>query len=125
MTRVCHQCGAEYQDWVQVCADCGVPLVRQADDDAESELSSRLSIEFTLLSGETVSVRAELEDPPSEESVRAYAEGLIREIGSDTVRTFSYWWEGEFYVDAIRMREVAALSVSTQSSDDDTEEWEE
>ena len=92
----------------------------------ELELGEELSIEFTLLSGETVSVRDTLEENATEELVRRYAEGLIREIGSDTVRTFSYWWDGEFYVDAVRMHEVAAVSVSTVSLDDadDDDDWE-
>ncbi len=85
-----------------------------------------LSIEFTLLSGETISVREMLEEAPTEESVRAYADDLIRQMGTDVVKTFAYAWEGEFYVDAVRLREVAALSVSTASSeDDDEEDWEE
>src|SRR6266550_1215797 len=92
----------------------------------EFELGEELSIEFTLLSGETVSVRDTLEEAATEELVRQYADRLIREIGSETVRTFSYWWDGEFYVDAVRMHEVAALSVSTVSLDDEDtdDDWE-
>lgn len=125
MTRVCQRCGSEFQDWVQVCPDCRTPLVASNDADPEAELDTGLSIEFTLLSGETISVRDELPAAATEESVQAYAKRLIDEIGHDTVRTFSYWWQGEFYVDAIRMREVAAISVSTVSEDEDSEEWEE
>lgn len=96
------------------------------EDEDEIELGEGLSIEFTLLSGETISVRDTLTENATEELVRRYADGIIREIGSDTVRTFSYWWDGEFYVDAVRMREVAALSVSTVSLDDedDDDDWE-
>jgi hypothetical protein len=93
------------------------------DDDELLDADRVLSIEFTLLSGETVSVRDELDEPATEQSVRRYADGLIRQIGSDTVRTFAYWWEGEFYVDAVRLKEVAAVSVSTVSDDDDADEW--
>lgn len=125
MTRVCQRCGSEFQDWVQVCPDCRTQLVDSKDTDTEDKLESGLSIEFTLLSGETISVRDELPAAATEDSVQAYATKLIGEIGHDTVRTFSYWWQGEFYVDAIRMREVAAISVSTVSEDDDSEEWEE
>ena len=97
---------------------------RIPDDEYEDEAT--ISIEFTLLSGETISVRDELEEDVTEESVRRYAERLIADMGSDRVRTFAYWWEGEFYVDAVRMREVAALSVSTLSDDedDDGDGWE-
>jgi hypothetical protein len=85
-----------------------------------------LSIEFTMKSGETVSVREKFEEALTEQTIRAYAEMLIRQLGTDTVRTFAYSWEGEFYVDAIRMQEVAAVSVSTASADDDDDEdWEE
>jgi hypothetical protein len=96
------------------------------DEAEEYEMGQDLSIEFTLLSGETITVRDTLEETATEDSVRHYAEALIREIGSDTVRTFSYWWDEEFYVDAVRMREVAALSVSTVSLDEeDDDDWEE
>lgn len=125
MTRVCQRCGSEFQDWVQECPDCKTPLVESKEADTEDEVESGLSIEFTLLSGETISVRDELPAAATEESVQAYAKTLVDEIGHDTVRTFSYWWQGEFYVDAVRMREVAAISVSTVSADDDSEEWEE
>ena len=94
--------------------------------DEELDLGQELSIEFTLLSGETITVRAVLEEPATEDSVRSYADALIRDIGTDKTSTFAYWWEDEFYVDAVRMREVAAISVSTLApEDDDAEEWEE
>ena len=124
MTRVCRNCGASYQDWVTVCSDCGLPLVAGADDDEEEDPAEdrTLSVEFTLLSGETISVRAVLDEPATEEAVQRYADDLFEEIGSDTVRKFTYWWEDEFYVDAIRMREVAAVSVSTLAAEDDEDE---
>jgi hypothetical protein len=125
VTRVCQRCGSEFQDWVQVCPDCRTQLVDSKATDTEDDLDAGLSIEFTLLSGETISVRDELPAAATEDSVQAYATKLIDEIGHDTIRTFSYWWQGEYYVDAIRMREVAAISVSTVSEDDDSEEWEE
>ena len=95
------------------------------EDDENYVYGPSLSIEFTLLSGETISVRQPLEELPTEESLRAYADDLIRQMGTDVVRTFAYSWEGEFYVDAVRLREVAALSVSTASSEDEEEDWEE
>ncbi len=125
MTKRCPKCGTEYEDWVRVCADCGVEIGGAQEDDEEVELSHTLSIEFTLLSGETVSVRATLENPATEESVKSYAEDLVRQLGTEAVRTFAYWWEGEFYVDAVRLREVAAVSVSTLAPEDDEEEWDE
>ena len=124
MTRVCRSCGTTYEDWVTMCPDCGVPLAGASGNDADPDTDTdrTLSIEFTLLSGETISVRDAIEEPITEESVRHYAERLIREMGTDVVRTFAYWWEGEFYVDAVRLREVAALSVSMVSPDDDEDE---
>ena|SRR5688500_4909709 len=89
----------------------------------EYEDETTISIEFTLLSGETISVRDELGEEVTEESLRKYADRLIAEMGNDRVRTFAYWWEGEFYVDAVRMREVAALSVSTVSEDEEEDDW--
>ncbi|MBI4212781.1 MAG: hypothetical protein HY534_00565 [Chloroflexi bacterium] len=90
-----------------------------------TELASNLSVEFTLLSGETISVRDNLTEPVTEDAIRKYAEELVRQLQSDTVRTFAYWWAGDFYVDAVRLREVAALSVSPVTEDDDSENWEE
>ena len=122
MTRVCRSCGASYQDWVTMCSDCGVPLIATADAEdeaADPDEERTLSIEFTLLSGETISVRAVLDETANEEAVQRYADDLFQEIGVDTVRKFTYWWEDEFYVDAIRMREVAAVSISTLAPEDD------
>lgn len=96
--------------------------LRPEEDDLS--LGDIVTVEFTMLSGETVSVREMFDKELTEESVRAYADELIRLIGAETVRTFSYWWEGDFYVDAVKMREVAALSVSTVTEDDeDAEDW--
>jgi hypothetical protein len=96
------------------------------DHEDELEIGQELSIEFTLLSGETITVRALLEDPATEESVQRFAATLIQDLGADVVRTFTYWWEGELYVDAVRMREVAAISVSSMSpEDDEADDWEE
>jgi len=108
-----------------MCADCGVPLTATADtddDEDDPDEDRGLSIEFTLLSGETISVRAELDGPATEDAVQRYADELFSEIGVDTVRKFTYWWEDEFYVDAVRMREVAAVSISTVAPEDDEEE---
>lgn len=126
MTRVCRNCGASYQDWVTVCSDCGLELVDPSANEADPVEDQTLSVEFTLLSGETISVRAVLDEPATEEAVQRYADDLFQEIGSDTVRKFTYWWEEEFYVDAIRMREVAAVSISTVAAEDDadSEEYE-
>ena len=84
-----------------------------------------ISIEFTLLSGETISVRDSLDEEVTETAIRRYAERLVRELQTETVHTFTYWWSGDFYVDAVRMREVAAISVSPVAADDDEDEdWE-
>ncbi|MPZ14343.1 MAG: hypothetical protein GEU73_07945 [Chloroflexi bacterium] len=100
-------------------------MAGQPEENGELEWDRTVAVEFTLVAGETVSVRDALDEPATEESVRRYAEQLIREIGTDTVRTFAYWWEGEFYVDAVRLRDVAAVSVSTISAEDESDEWEE
>lgn len=92
------------------------------DGPEEDELDYSLSVEFTMLSGETISVRDSLDEPVSEEAVRRYADRLIRDMQGDTVRTFTYWWGGDFYVDAVRMAQVAALSVSPVAEDDDEDE---
>jgi hypothetical protein len=95
-------------------------------DDGFGGIDSNISIEFTLLSGETITVRDSIDGDVTEGAVRRYAETLIRELQSDTVRTFAYWWSGDFYVDAVRMREVAALSVSPVADEDDEDDgdWE-
>jgi hypothetical protein len=83
-----------------------------------------VSVEFTLLSGETVSVRDSIPEPVTEAGLRRYAEDLVHQLQTDTVRSFAYWWAGDFYVDAVRLREVAALSVSPVIDEDDDEDWE-
>lgn len=95
-------------------------------NDLDGELSPDLSVELTLMSGETISVRDTLNEPVSEEAVSRYAQRLIRELQTDTIHTFAYWWAGDFYVDAVRMGQVAALSVSLVADEDDAvdEEWE-
>lgn len=122
MTLVCRNCGATYEDWVEVCSDCGLALAPKGRSEENVDLERMVSVEFTLLSGETISVRDTFDEAATEGAVRSYAEGLIQELGGDTVRTFAYWWEGEFYIDAVRMREVAAVSVSTLRTEE--EEWE-
>ena len=83
MTKRCARCGTEYEDWVRVCADCGVRIGgREGEADEDPETGRTLSIELTLLSGETVSVRALLASPATEEAVRSYAEELIAELGT-------------------------------------------
>jgi hypothetical protein len=91
-------------------------------DDAE-DLSQTLSVEFTLLSGETITVRDTLEETATEDAIRRYAQQLIDQLGTDVVRSFAYWWDDEFYVDAVRLKEVAALSVSTVTTDEDADDW--
>lgn len=93
-----------------------------AIDDVSDEPTFSLSVEFTLLSGETISVRETLDEPVTEESVRRYADILVREMQNESIRTFAYWWGGDYYVDAVRMREVAAMSVSPVADEDDEDE---
>ncbi|MSQ24076.1 MAG: hypothetical protein EXR58_05940 [Chloroflexi bacterium] len=98
------------------------------DDEAlnGSEVASNISVEFTLLSGETISVRDNVAEPLTENVIRQYAEALVQDMQAEAVRTFSYWWAGDFYFDAVRLREVAALSVSpVGAEDEDGEDWEE
>ncbi len=95
----------------------------QADAD---DSTADISVEFTLLSGETISVRDSLDEDVTEDAIRRYAERLVRELPTETIHTFAYWWAGDFYVDAVRMREVAALSISPVAEEDDAdpESWE-
>ena len=95
-----------------------------SQEEEEYEFGPVLSIEFTLKSGETVSVRDSLDEDGDELAMRRYAQVLIGQMGTDTVRSFAYWWGGDFYVDAVAMKEVAAISVSPASLDDDEEaDW--
>ncbi len=95
----------------------------ESDNHDAEDLSQTLSVEFTLLSGETITVRDALEEPATEDAIRRYAQLLIDQLGSDTVRAFAYWWDDEFYVDAVRLKEVAAVSVSTVTTEEDGEDW--
>jgi hypothetical protein len=96
----------------------------EEEEEEEYEFGPVLSIEFTLRSGETVSVRDSLDERADEMAVRRYAQVLIGQMGTDTVHSFAYWWGGDFYVDAVAMQEVAAISVSPAGPDDDEEaDW--
>ena len=45
--KVCHVCGAEYEDYVEVCADCGALLVDA--DELEEEEGTTIVIENPVL----------------------------------------------------------------------------
>jgi hypothetical protein len=90
--------------------------------DREEELPRSITITFTLRSGEAIEVRDFLDGPANEAAIRAYGETLATELGSDKVRTFAYWYDEDFYMDAVLMDEVAAFSVAADWGEDEDEE---
>lgn len=83
---------------------------------------NEVSIEFTLRSGESIEVRDRLPGPADENSIRRYGEQLAADLGTDKVRTFAYWYDDEFFLDAVLMEEVAAFSVSAANDEYDEDE---
>ncbi|MBX5490428.1 MAG: hypothetical protein IRZ14_04660 [Chloroflexi bacterium] len=100
------------------------PVAGGANDDMadDEELPQSVTITFTLRSGEAVEVRDFLDGPATEQAIREYGAALAKEIGKDTVRTFAYWYDDDFYMDAVLMDEVAAFSVSADWGEEEEEE---
>jgi hypothetical protein len=116
------------ESWTTRCPGCGAlalrPMAGGANDDlnGDEELPQAVNITFTLRSGEAIEVRDFLNGPATEAAIRAYGEGLASELGSDKVRTFAYWYDDDFYMDAVLMDEVAAFSVSADWGDEDDDD---
>ena len=126
--RLCSRCQAftARDEWR--CSACGASVLRPiaggAGDDMsdDEELPQNVSITFTLRSGEAIEVREFLDGPANEEAIRRYGEALAADLGSDKVRTFAYWYDDDFYLDAVLMDEVAAFSISADWGDEEDEE---
>jgi hypothetical protein len=126
--RLCPRCHTHTgrEDWR--CPRCGAMILRPvaggANDDMadDEELPQSVTITFTLRSGEAVEVRDFLDGPATEQAIREYGAALAKEIGKDTVRTFAYWYDDDFYMDAVLMDEVAAFSISADWGDEEEEE---
>jgi hypothetical protein len=116
------------ESWAPRCPGCGTltlrPIAGGAEDatDGEEELPQALNITFTLRSGEAIEVRDFLNGPATEQAIRTYGESLAGELGSDKVRTFAYWYDDDFYMDAVLMDEVAAFSISADWGDEEDED---
>jgi hypothetical protein len=126
--HLCPRCQMAQENWSPRCPGCGAlvlrPIAGGAGEDAngEEELPQAVNITFTLRSGEAIEVRDFLNGPATEAAIRSYGENLASELGSEKVRTFAYWYDDDFYMDAVLMDEVAAFSVSADWGDDDEDE---
>ena len=45
-----------------------------------------------------------------------------QQIIQETVRKFAYWYDDDFYMDAVLMDEVAAFSISADWGDEEDED---
>ena len=126
--RLCPRCQTVDEGWATRCPGCGALAVRpmaggaQDDTNGEEELPQALNITFTLRSGEAIEVRDFLNGPATEQAIRSYGETLASDLGSDKVRTFAYWYDDDFYMDAVLMDEVAAFSISADWGEEDEED---
>ncbi len=126
--RLCPRCQMAQESWTARCPGCGArvlrPIAGGATDDAngEEELPQAVNVTFTLRSGEAIEVRDFLNSPATEAAIRSYGEALAGDLGGDKVRTFGYWYDDDFYMDAVLMDEVAAFSVSADWGEEDEEE---
>lgn len=126
--RLCPRCHTSTDRDTWQCPACGAlvlrPIAGGADNDVgdEEELPQTVSITFTLRSGEAVEVRDFLDSPATEQAIRDYGKRLAEEIGQETVHTFAYWYDDDFYLDAVLMDEVAAFSISADWGDEEDEE---
>ena len=126
--RLCPCCQTVDERWATRCPACGAlalrPMAGGAEDDlgGDEEIPQTVNITFTLRSGEAIEVREFLDGPANEQAIRAYGESLAADLGSDKVRTFAYWYDEDFYMDAVLMDEVAAFSVTTDWGEEEDEE---
>src|SRR5262249_4654407 len=125
--RRCPRCQVLDESRATRCPGCGAlalrPIAGGADGvDGEEGRPHRVSMTFTLRSGEALAVGDFLDGPATEQAIRAYGETLSTDLGSDKVRTFAYWYDDDFFVDAVLMDEVAAFSVSADWGEDEEEE---
>jgi len=126
--RLCPRCQMVEESWATRCPGCGALALRpiaggtQDDADGEEELPQALNITFTLRSGEAIEVRDFLNGPATEQAIRTYGETLASELGQETVRKFAYWYDDDFYMDAVLMDEVAAFSISADWGEDEDED---
>ncbi len=126
--RRCPRCQMVEETLATRCPGCGALALRpiaggaQDDADGEEELPQALNITFTLRSGEAIEVRDFLNGPATEQAIRAYGESLASELGQETVRKFAYWYDDDFYMDAVLMDEVAAFSISADWGDEEDED---
>ena len=124
----CPHCQTRDESWATRCPGCGAfawrPIAGGADDSAgeEEQLPQVVNVTFTLRSGEAVEVRDFLDGPATEQAIRTYGEALAADLGKDKVRTFAYWYDDDFYMDAVLMDEVAAFSVSADWDEEDDED---
>jgi hypothetical protein len=124
----CPHCQTRDESWATRCPGCGAfawrPIAGGADDNTgeEEQLPQVVNVTFTLRSGEAVEVRDFLDGPATEQAIRTYGEALSADLGKDKVRTFAYWYDDDFYMDAVLMDEVAAFSVSADWDEEDDED---
>jgi len=124
----CPHCQTRDESWATRCPGCGAfawrPIAGGADNGAgdEEQLPQVVNVTFTLRSGEAVEVRDFLDGPATEQAIRTYGEALSTDLGKDKVRTFAYWYDDDFYMDAVLMDEVAAFSVSADWDEEEDED---
>jgi hypothetical protein len=123
----CPHCQTRDATLATRCPGCGAfawrPIAGGADDlGDEEQLPQVVNVTFTLRSGEAVEVRDFLDGPATEQAIRTYGEALAADLGSSKVRTFAYWYDDDFYMDAVLMDEVAAFSVSADWDDEDEDD---
>ena len=123
----CPHCQTRIEHGITRCPGCGAfawrPIRGGADDDlSDEQLPQVVNVTFTLRSGEAVEVRDFLDTPATEQAIRTYGQALAADLGTSKVRTFAYWYDDDFYMDAVLMDEVAAFSVSADWDEEDEEE---
>ena len=124
---LCPRCETWDPSWNARCPSCGGfalrPMAGGAEDNTgEDELPQSISITFTLRSGEAVEVREFLDGPATEQAIRAFGELLAADLGNDKVRTFGYWYDEDFYMDAVLMDEVAAFSITADWGEEEEDD---
>jgi hypothetical protein len=100
--RYCTECGDEFQDWVQECPDCHIPLVNGPKPDIEEA-------ENTLSRDELVTI-ASFSHAPEAYVVftKLQAEGILCFVADDFIVTMYWLWSNAVGGVKIRVRESDA-----------------
>jgi hypothetical protein len=101
--RYCTECGDEFQDWVQQCPDCHIPLVNGPKPEVEN---------ITLSRDELVTIASYSYAPEAYVTfTKLQAEGILSFVADDYMVTMNWVWSNVLHGVKIRVRESDAAAA--------------